>query len=405
MKKNFLYAAALTLCMSFDENGGNGGNTGGSTVEEIDITSENAANWYVYMTEVARRLHQDATDLYNYWNTEYNNSGHSYADIFKNHNVSGYFQTAALCVQQIIDGCYDIANEVGDAKIGDPYDMYVAGDTQGALYAVESWFSWHSREDYSNNIISIYSAIAGSRDVVASGNQLSLENSAIAEHSVYNVLKDNGYADLADRTMQAIKNAHDAILAIPAPFRSHINSQEALNAQDACLELATLLQKELRGVFEAEQPLASDALLNEVVNTYVDDVVLPTYYDLMNSTDVLLQDVAALADNPTNAGFESTAAQWIESRAPWEKSEAFLFGPVADKGLDPNMDSWPLDATAIVNILNTADWGNLDWDGEFIVDENGDPIESIADAQNVRGFHTLEFLLFKDGKARTVPAN
>ena len=389
MKKNFLYAAAMTLCMSFaatacsDDNNDNGGNTGGSNVEEIDITAENASNWYAYMSEVARLLDRDASDLYDYWNVEYNNSGHSYAEIFKNHNVSGYFQTAALCVQQIIDGCYDIANEVGDAKIGDPYDMYVSGDTQGALYAVESWFSWHSREDYSNNIISIYSAIAGSRDVVVTSDQLNLESSTVAENSLYNVLKNNGYAELADQTMQAIKNAHDAILAIPAPFRSHINSQEALDAQEACLELATLLQN----------------LLNEVVNTYVDDVVLPTYLDLKNAAAELYADVTALAQNPTNSGFESVADQWIVSRAPWEKSEAFLFGPVADKGLDPNMDSWPLDATAIVNILNTGDLDQLIWGGDY--DENS---SSIADAQNVRGFHTLEFLLFKDGQARTVPA-
>ena len=351
------------------------------------------------MSEVARLLDRDASDLYDYWNVEYNNSGHSYAEIFKNHNVSGYFQTAALCVQQIIDGCYDIANEVGDAKIGDPYDMYVSGDTQGALYAVESWFSWHSREDYSNNIISIYSAIAGSRDVVVTSDQLNLESSTVAENSVYNVLKNNGYGELADQTMQAIKNAHDAILAIPAPFRSHINSQEALDAQEACLELATLLQNQLRGVFDDGQPLASDDLLNEVVNTYVDAVVLPTYLDLKNAAAELYADVNALAQNPTNSGFETVADQWIVSRAPWEKSEAFLFGPVADKGLDPNMDSWPLDATAIVNILNTGDLDQLIWGGDY--DENS---SSIADAQNVRGFHTLEFLLFKDGQARTVPA-
>ena len=147
-------------------------------------------------------------------------------------------------------------------------------------------------------------------------------------------MKNNGYGELADQTMQAIKNAHDAILAIPAPFRSHINSQEALDAQEACLELATLLQNQLRGVFDAGQPLASDDLLNEVVNTYVDDVVLPTYLDLKEAAAELYADVTALAQNPTNSGFETVANQWIVSRAPWEKSEAFLFGPVADKGLD-----------------------------------------------------------------------
>ena len=49
--------------------------------------------------------------------------------------------------------------------------------------------------------------------------------------------------------------------------------------------------------------------------------------------------------------------------------------------------------------LNTGDLDQLIWGGDY--DENS---SSIADAQNVRGFHTLEFLLFKDGQARTVPA-
>ena len=56
-------------------------------------------------------------------------------------------------VEQLIDGCVDIANEVGTAKIGDPYDLFIHNNEEKALYAVESWYSWHSREDYRNNTI------------------------------------------------------------------------------------------------------------------------------------------------------------------------------------------------------------------------------------------------------------
>ena len=73
----------------------------------------------------------------------------------------------------------------------------------------------------------------------------------------------------------------------------------------------------------------------------------------------------------------------------------FLFGPVDELGLDPNMDSWPLDQNAIVQILNSRKWGDLEW-------SEGDDDAKVESAQNVRGFHTLEFLLFKDGKPRTV---
>ena len=48
----------------------------------------------------------------------------------------------------IESGMWNIANEVGDAKIKDPYTKYTSGDKEGGLYAVESWYSWHSRDDY-----------------------------------------------------------------------------------------------------------------------------------------------------------------------------------------------------------------------------------------------------------------
>ena len=74
-----------------------------------------------------------------------------------------------------------------------------------------------------------------------------------------------------------------------------------------------------------------------------------------------------------------------------------IFGPVADKGLDPNMDSWPLDQDGIVQILTSGNYSDLNWDGDY--DEEDD---KIAGAQALRGYHTLEYLIFKDGEARTI---
>ncbi len=74
-----------------------------------------------------------------------------------------------------------------------------------------------------------------------------------------------------------------------------------------------------------------------------------------------------------------------------------FFGPVADKGLDPNMDSWPLDQDGIVQILTSGNYSDLNWDGDY--DEEDD---KIAGAQALRGYHTLEYLIFKDGEARTI---
>ena len=391
MKKNFFYAAALAAGLAFSVTACSDDDTPKEPVDvaNIDYTSENATSWNNYMKAVVTLLRKDASDLYEYWAVSYK-GGASYAETFKNHGAP--FNSAGSCVQQVIDGCVDIANEVGETKIGDPYSKYQAGKVTEALYAVESWYSWHSREDYSNNIVSICNAFCGVRsEALISG--AAIKKDEIAKQSLYTALKDKGQQALADNTLSAIKNAYDKILAIPQPFRNHINSEQSLAAQEACSELSVLLEEKVKPACEK----LSEEVLDPVVKNYVDVVVLPTYSDLKDKVETLYDKVNALAENPTNQAFKDACDAWISAREPWEKSEAFLFGPVADQGLDPNMDSWPLDQAAIVNILNSGDYSQMEWSGDYIEDS-----DAISAAQNVRGFHTLEFLLFKDGQARTV---
>ena len=59
------------------------------------------------------------------------------------------------------------------------------------------------------------------------------------------------------------------------------------------------------------------------------------------------------------------------------------------------MDSWPLDQDQIVQILTSGSFDDLNWNDS----QDDDAIEA---AQSVRGFHTLEYLIFKNGKARIV---
>ena len=179
-----------------------------------------------------------------------------------------------------------------------------------------------------------------------------------------------------------------------APFRSHIGSPSVLVAQEACAALVNVLEKDLTSFISQH---ADDDEMEEIVSTYVDQVVLPTYADLVTKTNALRQSIVVLSNQPSSANFKRAADLWIEAREPWETSEAFLFGPVADLGLDPNMDSWPLDLDAIKGVMESGKIEELiKWEGEY--DEENEDIEAV---QNVRGFHTLEFLLFKDGKART----
>jgi len=139
----------------------------------------------------------------------------------------------------------------------------------------------------------------------------------------------------------------------------------------------------------------SDEVLQNIVNNYVDNVVVPTYRNLKKKNAELLAAINAFVANPSNEGFYACSLAWLAARPPWETSEAFLFGPVATFGLDPNMDSWPLDQDAIVSIMKSQKWSDLEW-------AEGDDDAKVESAQNVRGFHTLEFLIFKDGNPRTI---
>ena len=290
-------------------------------------------------------------------------------------------QSALVCVEQIIDGCMDIANEVGNAKIGDPYDLYHHGQVEQALYAVESWYSWHSIDDYTNNIHSIRNAYYGTRDGKVASSSLA-------------TLISGANATLDQDVRNAIQRAIDAIQAIPAPFRNNIGAPEVSTAMEVCNELEEVLGN-LKGYIQRNEAVNADAVLQPILNNYVNNVVLPTYSDLLKANTSLYQAAQAFQKNPSNAAFEACCEAWFSARAPWETSEAFLFGPVDALGLDPNMDSWPLDQEAIANILNSGKFDQLTW-------SDGDSDDDIEAVQSVRGFHTMEFLIFKDGKARTL---
>ena len=359
--------------------------------DQTAVTDANLTNWVQYSVQVANLLTKDASDLKNAWTDSYN-GGDAYSEQFKNPGTGKTFASYSNCVQQIIEGCADIANEVGTAKIGEPRDLWEKGSYKDAVYAVESWYSFHSIDDYTNNILSIRNAVYGTR------------NGEQAAQSVASYLKANNVS-LYNSLVTKINTAVNAIQGIKSPLRSYLGSNTVLAAQDACSALEKVLTNDLKPVMMA----ASEEDLKPIIINYTDNVVMPTYADLLADNTALNTAIRTLANTAgeyqagtktvadVNLAFKAAALLWITAREPWETSEAFLFGPVADKGLDPNMDSWPLDVDALKNTLASGKFDNLTWEGEF--DEND---ETIAAVQNVRGFHTLEFLLFYNGTPRTL---
>ncbi len=121
-----------------------------------------------------------------------------------------------------------------------------------------------------------------------------------------------------------------------------------------------------------------------LIDNVVGNVVVATYTDLDTRAASLLTAVQALQDGgATEPELDAAQTGWRATRVPWEASEGFLFGPVDSLGIDPAIDSWP---------LNTPDLAAY-------IASNPDPTQ--ADVENagddLRGFHAIEYLLFGDG--------
>ena len=126
----------------------------------------------------------------------------------------------------------------------------------------------------------------------------------------------------------------------------------------------------------------ASTMLNDFANT----VVLATYTDLDNKAGELLSAVKALEADTTQGNLEKAQQAWKATRTPWEQSEAFLFGPVDTQGLDPALDSWPVDHVNLQSVLDSGDSLTVDF------------VTGLEDTQ--KGFHTIEFLLFREGNQR-----
>ena len=129
-----------------------------------------------------------------------------------------------------------------------------------------------------------------------------------------------------------------------------------------------------------EETVTPTADYKTEITNLANEVILPTYADLYAKTDVLVQKVAVLRQNQTPANLEAARQAWRDARMPWERSEGFLFGPVDQQGIDPSIDSWPVNKSDLDAVLASSNTLNR----AYI-----DGLEG-----TLKGFHTIEYLLF-----------
>ena len=141
---------------------------------------------------------------------------------------------------------------------------------------------------------------------------------------------------------------------------------------------------------------ANKATKEAIVKQYLNHTVYPTYTSLATEAENLVENLEALKANKTQANVNTAAATFIEARHWWEMSEAFLFGAASDFGIDPHIDSWPLDEDAFNNLM-----GSPNMIAMLATDEDGTVAgEQLGNA--LLGFHGIEYILFRDGQPRNV---
>lgn len=117
-----------------------------------------------------------------------------------------------------------------------------------------------------------------------------------------------------------------------------------------------------------------------VVSHFADQVVIPTYQQLVQEAGELSKAVNGFVENPTEATLKTAQNAWVATRTPWERSEAFAFGPAESLGYDGDLDDWPVNETDVIAVINSQDEINVEL------------VKKLQTTQ--KGFHTIEYLLF-----------
>lgn len=140
----------------------------------------------------------------------------------------------------------------------------------------------------------------------------------------------------------------------------------------------------------------NDAEKQALIAQDVNKVIVPTYKSLADAAIELSDICAELKENPTQEKVNEACDKWIEARKYWELSEAFLFGAAGDYNIDPHIDSWPLQKSKLDQTLADADlMAELDEDGA-----GADGFSTLG--YGLLGFHAVEYVIFREGKARDV---
>ena len=126
-----------------------------------------------------------------------------------------------------------------------------------------------------------------------------------------------------------------------------------------------------------------------VISDFANNTALPQYDSLVSVATALNEAITNLQSTTTDDNLAIAQIAWKRIRTVWEQCEGFLIGPVEAYDYDPNTDTWPTDHTQMDSLLASTNPLEVN------------DIQSLP--QNLRGYHPIEYLIFRDGEyvART----
>ncbi len=166
-------------------------------------------------------------------------------------------------------------------------------------------------------------------------------------------------------------------------YSNKVYGQQAMSA---CEEVINSLNQAMSAIEKSNLTQEQTAELQQILTNNVDNVIVPTYKNLADAAEKLQKALGDLSANEiTQQNIDDACTAFKEARAWWEKSEAFLGGAASDFEIDPSIDSWPLNRDLLHSYFQTGEYS-----------------EAAIEDQSIMGFHALEFVLFRNGKNRTV---
>ena len=153
----------------------------------------------------------------------------------------------------------------------------------------------------------------------------------------------------------------------------------------------------------------------QVVDTYA-NIAEATYGDSLTAARVLREALGTLVAQPSEETLAAARAAWIESRIPYQQSEAFRFGnPIVDDW-EGRVNAWPLDE-GLIDYVDAESYGeseeNLLYTANVIANSQITIGGTVLDATTITpallqdlheadgieanvstGYHAIEFLLW-----------